>query len=618
MRSADLKLNEFYKTSFDADPRYEKMISIPTSAIGTLRKELIETIGPERMKGFLMRYGWHCGVSDALKMKQLAWDDPAEALLAGPRMHILHGNLEEVIILQNDFDFEKKTMHMEALWRNSYEAKEHLEKFGKGGHPQCHTLVGYASGYLSTIIGEKVIVIEQSCQAMGNDCCFPICKTVKEWNGKADDVLKYYEPDSLINELDRMFEKLRIERDNLNRTYQVHEKLMNEVLREKDLSSIAKVLFQTTGIPVLIEDKHQTVLAMSGIEQHELAERQIKGLSGITRTECLSVKNTCYLVTPIFLQRNIVGYCYFLYDDGLPQEVDWMILERAAVTCSMYLLNERTRLIAEQRMKGSFLDEMISGHLCREEFMRRAQYFEFDVRPPFFMVTLHEKSKKLSSRYPLDFNDELVNSLYNFCRDRQINNLIADKSGKTALLFSETALTERGYTKRDVSKKIVECLQQKYPHLDFKAGVSSSSERLEEIGQLFEESLAALKITNPKSCVVHYDSLGIEGVLFQASNVNLIEKFVDKRLGKLIREDRHKDMELTKTLYHYVSNGCNVHKTSRKMNISISGLRYRLQRLNEILECDINRPAVTYQIYLALQSMIALGELDMNLELEEL
>ncbi len=27
---------------------------------------------------------------------------------------------------------------------------------------------------------------------------------------------------------------------------------------------------------------------------------------------------------------------------------------------------------------------MISGHLCREEFMRRAQYFEFDVRPPFF------------------------------------------------------------------------------------------------------------------------------------------------------------------------------------------------------------------------------------------
>lgn len=154
--------------------------------------------------------------------------------------------------------------------------------------------------------------------------------------------------------------------------------------------------------------------------------------------------------------------------------------------------------------------------------------------------------------------------------------------------------------------------------MDFKAGVSSSSERLEEIGQLFEESLAALKITNPKSCVVHYDSLGIEGVLFQASNVNLIEKFVDKRLGKLIREDRHKDMELTKTLYHYVSNGCNVHKTSRKMNISISGLRYRLQRLNEILECDINRPAVTYQIYLALQSMIALGELDMNLELEEL
>ena len=47
-------------------------------------------------------------------------------------------------------------------------------------------------------------------------------------------------------------------------------------------------------------------------------------------------------------------------------------------------------------------------------------------------------------------------------------------------------------------------------------------------------------------------------------------------------------MELTKTLYHYLENGSNVHQTARAMNFSISGLRYRLGRLNEILQLDMS------------------------------
>lgn len=80
--------------------------------------------------------------------------------------------------------------------------------------------------------------------------------------------------------------------------------------------------------------------------------------------------------------------------------------------------------------------------------------------------------------------------------------------------------------------------------------------------------------------------------------------------------EEDKNMELMKTLYHYLNNGCNVHKTARVMNFSISGLRYRLQRLNEILKSDINRPNVAYQLFLALQSLILLGELDIEINIE--
>lgn len=617
MKSADLKLTQFYKSAFGPeDSQFEKMITIPTSALGALRKELLETLGPEQTKGFLLRHGWHCGVSDALKMKKLDWDNQEESLYAGPKMHILHGHLEEVIILQNDFDFEEKTIHMEALWRNSYEAKEHLKLFGKSDHAVCHTLVGYASGYLSTIIGEKVIVIEQGCHAMGDDCCYSVCKTVKKWNGEVDDILKYYEPSSLINELDQTFEKLKVERDNLNKSYQVHTRLMNEVLRENDLSSIANVLYQTTNLPVVIEDMQHTLLAVSGIPLEEAKQRQIQDLKHVTKTELINYHAGNHLVTPIFLQRKIAGYCSFLYKETLPQEVDWMILERAALACSTFMLNEHTRFSAEQRMRGSFLEDVLARQICSDEMIRRAHYLGFDLRPPHFMLAIHSDAIQKCLNQDLSVIDDVVNSLSIFCKDRQINALTGQKSGVIIMLLSGNDSAKVGIYKKEVCKKIADFLLRKYPKHHIKLGVSSTTHLVEEITQLYEESLASLKVMNRNSNIVHFDSLGIEGVLFQAKNADTIEKFVYKKLGNLIREDKSKGMELTKTLYHYLNNGCNVHKTARVMNFSISGLRYRLQRVNEILQSDINRPNVTYQIFLALQSLIALGELDIEVELE--
>jgi PucR family transcriptional regulator, purine catabolism regulatory protein len=70
---------------------------------------------------------------------------------------------------------------------------------------------------------------------------------------------------------------------------------------------------------------------------------------------------------------------------------------------------------------------------------------------------------------------------------------------------------------------------------------------------------------------------------------------------------------LTKTLFHYLSNGCNITKTARAINFSITGLRYRLQKINELLETDINVPDVGYQIYLSLKLLIYWGELDIDM-----
>lgn len=121
-----------------------------------------------------------------------------------------------------------------------------------------------------------------------------------------------------------------------------------------------------------------------------------------------------------------------------------------------------------------------------------------------------------------------------------------------------------------------------------------------------------MKIAGQNQHIVFFDSLGIVGILFQTRNQDGLHRFAHKTLGSLLKEDKPKNMELTKTLYHYINNACNVNKTARALNFSASGLRYRLQRLSEILKVDINESAVMHQIYLALQSLIVLGELEID------
>ena len=88
-------------------------------------------------------------------------------LIAGPKMHALHGYAEEIVTIKAEVDFNKGVLYHDAIWKNSYEAEEHIKSSGYSDEPVCHTLTGYAGGYLSKILGKKVIAKETKCKADG-------------------------------------------------------------------------------------------------------------------------------------------------------------------------------------------------------------------------------------------------------------------------------------------------------------------------------------------------------------------------------------------------------------------------------------------------------------------
>ena len=60
---------------------------------------------------------------------------------------------------------------------------------------------------------------------------------------------------------------------------------------------------------------------------------------------------------------------------------------------------------------------------------------------------------------------------------------------------------------------------------------------------------------------------------------------------------------------YFWTNGGKLHKTMEDLSLSMSGLTYRINKLENLLKKDLRDSSQSYQLLLILDSLIALGEI---------
>lgn len=168
----------------------QRMLLIHTSAMGVLRRELIEGLGIERARGLLTRMGYNSGARDGALARRLASRaNVEEQFSVGPELHALEG-IVAVEKVRLDINVEKGSYYGEYIWRHSSEAEEHVHIYGIGADPVCWRQIGYASGYTSEFMGRPILFREVECAGTGLECCRIVGKPVEEWED-ADEDLHY-------------------------------------------------------------------------------------------------------------------------------------------------------------------------------------------------------------------------------------------------------------------------------------------------------------------------------------------------------------------------------------------------------------------------------------------
>jgi DNA-binding NtrC family response regulator len=225
----------------------QRMVLVHMAALGSLRRELMQSFGREQTRRVLMRAGYAAGERDAVLARQVRGDASiADMFAVGPQLHMLEGAVQ-VTPERFELDIAKGEFDGVFRWDHSWEVETHVRDFGPQDEPVCWMLLGYASGYTSAFMGRPVLFKEVDCCACGAAHCRIEGRPLAAWpDGEA--LARDYDADSMLLRL----EDLKSQVDTLRSTLEPADELGPLIGRSRAYLAATALLRKAAGTQVSV------------------------------------------------------------------------------------------------------------------------------------------------------------------------------------------------------------------------------------------------------------------------------------------------------------------------------------------------------------------------------
>ena len=137
---------------------------------------------------------------------------------------------------------------------------------------------------------------------------------------------------------------------------------------------------------------------------------------------------------------------------------------------------------------------------------------------------------------------------------------------------------------------------------NLQAGISRSFTDLTEVREHYLESVEVLKLGNLVKKETHFfryaDYLIYDVINCHADNENY-KKFLHRSLLKLIDYDKKNNTEFVHSFHIYLRNFKNIKDSATALNIHRNTMFYRIEKIESILNVDLNDIDILFQLYLS-------------------
>src|SRR4029078_8209849 len=107
----------------------QRVVILSAAAMGLMRKELVDTLGPETARRVVLRFGFADGYHDAVNLRARSnWTSPVHGLRAGAMLHTLEG-IVRADVRRLDYDDATARFEEKVTSHRSYDVEQDLHHY---------------------------------------------------------------------------------------------------------------------------------------------------------------------------------------------------------------------------------------------------------------------------------------------------------------------------------------------------------------------------------------------------------------------------------------------------------------------------------------------------------
>jgi DNA-binding PucR family transcriptional regulator len=142
-------------------------------------------------------------------------------------------------------------------------------------------------------------------------------------------------------------------------------------------------------------------------------------------------------------------------------------------------------------------------------------------------------------------------------------------------------------------------------------GIGRSCSKLPDYHESYLEAKKALEIGAymiTEGQVRSFEQFRVHALFLSTLKPTALYEYARSQLGALLDYDELHQTELLKTLQEFLYLRNSVERTAKSLNMSVSGLKYRLAKIERIMDLDLMDYKVSFDLQLALIILQLFGE----------
>lgn len=358
-----------------------------------------------------------------------------------------------------------------------------------------------------------------------------------------------------------------------------------------------------------IIDKENEELKREGIKKEHFFP------TGYSRSvDIVQGKEVNRISIPIYSENIEYGYLYIWEDKRLLSSVETKVLESSIPIIALDIHKKMTILEIEAENKTEFLKDLFSGKENRiNKAMEKLAYLDFDISNSYSVIVIHIKESEIYKKYKSNVPNyitqlkiRIISIIDRISKAEGYNIISTPRFDGVVMLFGSRLDNKESKIKNDIRQFCMKLLNHA-EHEGFNEylyiGIGRNCDNPKEIWVSNKEALRVNDYQNLKKTdkILYYDDLGIYKILSFEGLKPELSRFYEDILEELVFYDQEKGTELIITLKNYFLYEGNLKKVSENMFVHYNTVVYRLQRIKEITNKDLNRYEDRLNLQIALQ-----------------